>query len=147
MVEYEGTQQSPLPPDQEGRFLYVDNCPTVSVTLSTTPCVTPILRERQHVQHSEAGNMRIPPHVPHPFARAAACAVLTCARLLALQMLPPSQKRCGAWGGTESGTHSRKGAHIASSRLYIKQSRELMQQLVLHPYTRTPARAKAGLSG
>jgi len=70
MVEYVGTQQSPLPPDQGGRFLYVGILPTASTAPCATPCAAPILRGRQHVQHSAAENMRVklkaPPHVPHP---------------------------------------------------------------------------------
>ena len=71
----------------------------------------------------------------------------TCA--FAKSTIPCAAPTCE--GGSMCSTihvHSEQvDAGIASSRLYIKQSRELMQQLVLHPCTRTPTRAKAGLGG
>ena len=38
MVEYVGTKEFPLPPDQEGRFLYVGILPNASTTLCAPPC-------------------------------------------------------------------------------------------------------------
>ena len=102
----------------------------VSYLLQVPPPVPPHVPHSmrgQHVQHSAAENMRVklkaPPHEPHPsFEGGSMCSTIH--------------------------EHYRQvDAGIASSRLYIKQSRGLMQQLVLHPSTRTPARAKAGLSG